>query len=82
MEEEKDKRNAVHCSTTLRSQQNQNKKQKIYTPRDMGGVDVANEDQAEASPDGPACGSSKSSSGVIIPLRMATDCVGLEVRER
>ena len=51
----------------------------------MGEADVGGEvcgDQAEVSPDGPACGSSGSSSGVIIPLGMATDCVGLVVRER
>ena len=48
----------------------------------MGEADVVSEDQAEASPDGPACGSSKSSSGDTIPPGMATDCVGLEARER
>ena len=50
MEEEKDKRNAVQCPTALTLKR---KKINILT-RAMGGVDVVNEDQAEASPDGPA----------------------------
>ena len=48
----------------------------------MGEADVVNEDEAEASPDGPTCGSSKPPFGFNIPLGMAIERVGLEVREK